>query len=73
MTTPPLSGETPNEIPYEVQVCPRCKSTEIHRREGFHPLGRWACRTCRQPFMISSLQIHILPATQNPPRHWHWE
>ena len=73
MSTPSQPGETPNEIPYEVAVCPRCKSTEIHRREGFHLLGRWECRSCRRTFMFTSLQIRVLPATEAPPRHWHWQ
>jgi ribosomal protein L37AE/L43A len=73
MSTPSDYDPVPNEIPYEVQVCPKCKSTEIDRREGFHPLGRWGCRNCQKSFMISSLQIRILPATEAPPRHWHWQ
>ncbi|MCH7736394.1 MAG: hypothetical protein IH872_03225 [Chloroflexi bacterium] len=67
------SGETPNEIPYEVKACARCRSTEIDPTEGFHPFGRWRCRSCDRAFMIPALQIRILPAHEMPPRHWHWE
>ena len=69
MSTP----SQPDDVPYEVQACPRCKSTEIHRRAGFHPFGRLGCPSCDRAFMITALQIHLLPAGQEPPRHWHWE
>ena len=73
MSTPVQPDQTPNEVPYEVQVCPRCKSAEIHRRDGFHPLGRWGCRDCKRAFMVTSLQIRVLPVGEAPPGHWHWE
>ena len=60
----------PEEIPYEVQVCQRCKSTEIYRTTGFHPFGRWRCRECDRAFLIPSLQIKLLPVGQDPPAHW---
>ncbi|MQF94885.1 MAG: hypothetical protein FI731_04345 [SAR202 cluster bacterium] len=66
MTTPPQS----EDVPYEVQVCPKCKSTEIQRREGFHPLGRWGCRACDRAFFLPGLQIMLLPPGQDPPPHW---
>ena len=65
--------ETPNEVAYEVKACARCRSTEIDRTEGFHPFGRWRCRSCGRAFMIPSLQIRILASHEMPPRHWHWE
>ena len=73
MATPSQPGDIPEDILYEVQVCPRCESTDIHRRDGFHPLGRWGCRGCYRAFMITSLQIRTLPAGEAPPDHWHRE
>ena len=77
MTTPSqpdkIPEETTNETLYEVKACARCRSTEIDRTEGFHPFGRWRCRSCGRAFMIPSLQIRILPSHEMPPRSWHWE
>jgi len=67
MSTPSQDDNTINEIPYEVQACARCRSTEIDRTEGFHLFGRWRCRTCTRAFMIPSLQIRVLPAQESPP------
>ena len=71
MPTHSQPEDTANEIPYEVKACARCRSTEIHRAEGFHPFGRWRCRNCDRAFMIPSLQIRVLPDDEAPPLHWH--
>ena len=67
MTTPTED----DEVPYEVKACARCRSTEIQRKEGFHPLGRWECRDCGRAFMVPGVQIRLLPAGQEPPSNWH--
>ena len=75
MSTPSQPDDNPegtvNEVPYEVKACARCRSTEIARTEGFHPFGRWRCRSCDRAFMIPALRIRVLPSHEMPPRNWH--
>ena len=77
MSTPSQPDENPEEtvkeVPYEVKACARCRSTEIDRTEGFHPFGRWRCRSCDRAFMIPALRIRVLPSHEMPPRNWHWQ
>jgi len=73
MSTHSQPEDSPTDIAYEVKACARCRSTEIDRTEGFHPFGRWRCRSCTRAFMIPSLQIRILSEQEEPPSHWHWQ